>query len=70
MPAETTPGAPAASPAPEPLSPETVSADASQAFATGYKAFLDRDYPRATKDLTLTADHYPGLGDYALFFLA
>jgi len=70
MPAGTTPPAAGAPPAAEPLPPEVVSADARQAFATGYKAFNDHDYARAIKDLTLAADHYSGLGDYALFYLA
>jgi soluble lytic murein transglycosylase len=70
MPAEPTRSTAAAAPAAEPLPPEIVSADARQAFATGYKAFVEHDYPRAIKDLTLAADHYPGLGDYALFYLA
>jgi len=68
MPAETTRST--AAPTAEPLPPEIVPADARQAFATGYKAFVDHDYARAIKYLTLAADHYPGLGDYALFYLA
>jgi len=70
MPAGTTPPAAGAPPAAEPLPPEVVSADARQAFATGYKALNDHAYARAIKDLTLAADHYSGLGDYALFYLA
>jgi len=70
MPAETNPRAAAASPGAEPLPAEIRSGDARQAFATGYKAFMDHNYARAIKDLTLAADHYPGLGDYALFYLA
>jgi soluble lytic murein transglycosylase len=70
MPAGSTSPAAVASPGAEQLPPEVVPADARQAFAAGYQAFLDHDYGRATKDLTLAADHYPGLGDYALFYLA
>lgn len=62
---------PAAAPtAAEPLPPEVVPADARQAFAAGYQAFLDHDYARAITNLTSAADHYHGLGDYALFYLA
>jgi soluble lytic murein transglycosylase len=68
MPAETTSAA--ASPAAEPLPPEVVPVDARQAFAAGYKAFMDHDYARAITNLTSAADRYPGLGDYALFYLA
>ncbi|MBV8137097.1 MAG: transglycosylase SLT domain-containing protein [Deltaproteobacteria bacterium] len=70
MAAGTTPAAAGVPSAAEPPPAEVVSGDASQAFAAGYKAFNDHDYARAIKDLTLAADHYPGLGDYALFYLA
>jgi len=73
--AETTPaGAPTASvgpaAAPQPLPPDTAPADAKQAFVEGYNAYTGRDYARAITNLTFAASNYPGLADYALFYLA
>ncbi|MGH7913388.1 MAG: transglycosylase SLT domain-containing protein [Candidatus Binataceae bacterium] len=46
-----------------PINPE-------QAFAEGYEAYRAHDLMKTIERMTLAADKYPALADYALFFLA
>lgn len=43
--------------------------DLEKAFVEGYQAYRDRDYMKAIERMTLAANKYPALADYALFYL-
>ena len=43
--------------------------DPEQAFAEGYAAYRAHDQMKTIERMTLAADKYPALADYALFFL-
>ncbi|HZC46775.1 MAG TPA: transglycosylase SLT domain-containing protein [Candidatus Acidoferrum sp.] len=44
--------------------------DGRAAFVDGYRAYQSHDNARAIDQLKFAADHFPALGDYALFYLA
>jgi soluble lytic murein transglycosylase len=58
------PGAAVSAPA-----PEAQTADARQAFVSGYRALQAHDTQHAIAQLSYAADHYPTLADYATFYL-
>ena len=41
----------------------------SQAFVDGYHAYRNRDLPMAVERLGIASEHFPQLGDYALYYL-
>jgi len=45
-----------------PINPE-------QAFVEGYQAYVARDFMKTIERMTLAAEKYPALADYALFYL-
>src|SRR5579862_237519 len=50
--------------------PSSASTSASQAFADGYRAYQSHDLAKAVERLGYASEHYPRLGDYALFYCA
>ncbi len=46
------------------------SSDPRAAFLDGYRAYQGHDNARAIERLKFAADHFPALGDYALYYLA
>jgi len=52
-----------------PVEPSTALTPPRQAFLDGYRAYAAHDLPRAVERLTVAADTYPELGDYALLYL-
>ena len=65
-PAQATSAAPVVASAAAPDVPPT---DGQTAFLNGYRAYQSRDYPRAIENLKYAADHFPTLGDHALYYL-
>jgi soluble lytic murein transglycosylase len=66
-PARATSAAPVVASAAAPDVPPT---DGQTAFLNGYRAYQNRDYPRAIENLKYARDHFFTLGDYALYYLA
>ena len=66
-PAQATSAAPAVASAAVPDVPPT---DGQTAFLNGFRAYQNRDYPRAIENLKYAADHSSTLGDHALYYLA
>lgn len=69
--AEAAPAAPGAAEqaTPPALSPDTASAGAQQEFVEGYSAYKSHDTASAIAKLTASANNFPALADYALFYL-
>jgi soluble lytic murein transglycosylase len=61
------PSAPPTAPATTAIVPPS---DGRTAFLDGYRAYQSHDNARAIADLKFAADHFPALGDYALYYLA
>jgi len=67
QPVQTAPATLPAAPVAAPVEPPT---DGQTAFLNGFRAYQSHDYPRAINNLKYAADHFPTLGDYALYYLA
>jgi soluble lytic murein transglycosylase len=67
QPVQTAPATLPAAPAAAPVEPPT---NGQTAFSDGFRAYQSHDYPRAINNLKYAADHFPALGDYALYYLA
>jgi soluble lytic murein transglycosylase len=66
-PAQATAAAPAVG---STAAPDVPPSDGQTAFLNGFRAYQNRDYPRAIENLKYAADYSPTLGDHALLLLA